>query len=71
VLVHLAGQQRLELVRRGIAVPARDPPLLGDGDADEDVALAVVARSRLEEAPQVRRPLRVGEPGEVVGDRQR
>jgi len=70
VLVDRALQEALAVGQRGVAVPARHAPLLGDRDAEEAVALAVAARLGAEEALRVGGALGIGERSQLALDRR-
>ena len=61
VLVHRARQEGRDLGQRQVARRPGDAALLGDGDAQEGVALAVTAGHDAEVRGRPGRPLRVGE----------
>jgi hypothetical protein len=71
VLVDLTRDQALEVGEGGVAMAPRDLPLLGNPDAEQDVALPVAAGCDPEVWSGVQRTLGVGERREVGLDLRR
>jgi hypothetical protein len=69
VLMHVAREQLVDPFEREVGVLFGDQPLGRDFHADEDVALAILARTRLEEALQDLCVLEISERVDLALDR--